>query len=154
MNVLTSLSNGLSLVTGLSTRSKVEIVMGALIAAGLVAAWLWLSNLQDTNIRQAGQIATQGTDIAGLKKDKEQLAIAKAAAEAERDAYAKRTETLNQENKDNEQKAQQYLADSETMRIQLRRLQGKDTCAGHAVPDGVVSVQQQAISAFNAKYSG
>ncbi|QCR38739.1 hypothetical protein [Nissabacter sp. SGAir0207] len=152
MSMFTALSTSWSLLSGLSTRAKVEICMGMTIAAGLVAGWLWVSDLKDVNQVQAEQLANQRTSITTLTNEKEQLATSKAISDAQRDAYAQRTEALNQENQENEQQAQHYQAESEAAQQQLRQLQAQDLCAGHAVPAGVVRVQQQAVSDFNAQY--
>lgn len=154
MSVLSSITSAFSAVSGLSTRTKVEIGMGAVIIAALTAGGLWVSNLIDTQETQAKQINTLSTSNATLKQEKLQLQTDKASAEAQRDAYAKRVENLNQENKANEQKARQYQTDSEKAREKLAQLQRADGCAAHAVSDDVIRMQQQAISQFNAGYSG
>lgn len=154
MSVLSSITGALSAATGLSTRTKVEIGMGAIIIAATAAGWLWVQSLIDAKTTQAEQITVLTTSNATLKQEKIQLQTDKASAEAQRDTYAARAEVLNQENKANEQKAQQYQTDSQKARNQLAQLQNADACAGHAVPDGVISMQQQAISNFNAGYSG
>lgn len=154
MSVLSSITGAFSTVSGLSTRTKVEIGMGTVIIAAVLAGWLWVQDLLDTKTDQAGQITTLTTSNATLKQEKLQLQTDKASAEAQRDVYAARAENLNQENKANEQKAQQYHSDSEKSRAELAKLQSNDTCASHPVSDGVISVQQQDISNFNARYSG
>lgn len=154
MSVLSSISSAFSAATGLSVRTKVEIGMAAVIVAAVAAGWLWVQSLIDAKATQAQQITTLTTNNATLKQEKIQLQTDKASAEAQRDAYAARAEVLNQENKANEQKAQQYQKDSQSARNELAQLQSADACAGHAVPDGVIRMQQQAISNFNAGYSG
>lgn len=153
MSIISSITSAASKVSGLSVRTKVEIGMVALLIAAVFAGWLWVHNLIKTRDDQAGQITALTTSNATLEQEKVQLQTDKAAAEAQRDTYAARTETLNQENKANEQKARQYQTDSEKTRAKLAELQSTDVCAGHAVPDSVIRMQQQAISAFNTGYA-
>lgn len=154
MSILSNITGAVSTVTGFSTRTKVEIGMCAVIIAAAFAGWMWVQNLLDSRTDQAQQITTLTTSNATLKQEKLQLQTDKASAEAQRDTYAVRAENLNQENKANEQKAQQYQSDSEKTRAELAALQNGDVCATHPVPGGVIRMQQQAISDFNAGYSG
>jgi len=154
MSVLSSITGALSAATGLTIRTKVEIGMGAVIIAAAAAGWLWVHSLINAKATQAEQITVLTTSNATLQQEKLQLQTDKASADAQRDAYAARAEVLNQENKANEQKAQQYQKDSQSARKELAQLQSADACAGHAVPDGVIRMQQQAIGDFNAGYSG
>lgn len=154
MSVLNRITGALRVVTGLSVRTKIELAMGALILAAIAAGWLWLHSLIDERTMQARRITTLITSNATLKQEKSQLQTDKTSAEAQRDVYAARVEVLNQENKANEKKAQQYQKDSEKALNELVQLQKADACASHAVPDGVIRMQQQAVDNFNAGYSG
>jgi len=154
MSILSKITGALSVATGLSLRTKIEVVMGAIIIAGIAAGWLWLHSLINEKVDQAHQINNLTTSNATLTQQKSQLQTDKASAEAQRDVYAVRVEVLNQENKANEKKAQQYQKDSENALNKLAQLQKADACASHAVPDGVIRMQQQAVDNFNAGYSG
>ncbi|MEE9647888.1 hypothetical protein [Enterobacter soli] len=154
MSILSTVTGAVSKVSGLSVRTKVEIGLVAALALALFLGWLWLSGLQETNATQAREIGTLSNDKAALNQEKVQLQTDKAAAVAQRDVYAQRTEELNQEIKNNEKNAEKYRKDSEEVRRQLAELQKNDPCAVHPVPDDVIRVQQQNISAHNARYSG
>ena len=153
MSLLSTVSSAVSSVTGLSVRTKLEIGLVAALALAVFMGCQWVDGIRDDNMNQAKQIITLTANKATLEQEKVQLQTDKAAAEALRDVYAGRAESLNQENQKNEQKAQQYQKDSENMRKKLADLQRDDACATHPVPDSVISVQQQAITDFNAGYT-